>query len=332
MANVTELGTFAAQQFYRQGMGRSLTGEISYLNNISLLQSIFSQNDPARDYLNDDRVLTSVAELIETMSWYQLGTQIGYFSDSEIETPKIPRLISEVVRAHGPDAWAPPFRQIASRFVESALRPFEESISFEDSSALAIFQAAIIAAEQFREPLVVNLTKYLNSSDSSPLQSADPQQVFMALEYYTGPMRDDFTSDALVAGLLRLIDGMDSIISIFPAEIRKNEDNSARRILGTRVVQLLSWRVDLWDERKAFKLTELINLFWQVCEIEAEKHSSTIRLELGDAVQNLRSLLEAWDLWAETDQRSIVTQSQKNQRFASAKEENPPAASAGSTS
>jgi hypothetical protein len=310
MANVTELRTFATQKFYTDGLGRSLSSEISYVNQALLLGAIFSTGK----LTTDDILLPSIAEMIETISWHKIGAAIGYFSEFDPQSESISERVAEFVQSEAAHDWAPPFRQIARRFIQSdpTLR-VDELMPYNDSSALAVFQSALITAEQFREPLVANLTKYLNSSDPlETLKPIDTEQVFASFEYFDERMRTEFDSNVLLAGLLRLIEALSSMMTIFPRKLPTAESNSSRRIVGTRVMQLLSWRLDLWNSRKTEKLNALLDLFWQACRSEAERHSSEFRFSLEESSENLDSLLNAWSAWSESDQSSIITKARRN--------------------
>jgi hypothetical protein len=301
-----------------EGLGRSLSHEISYLNQTFLLTAIFP-NQP-----HSDEFMSSVAEVIETITWHQIGAEIGYFTEPDIETLDLPKRVAEVVHSEEASQWASPFQSIAQRFVRNDIPlRLSELVPYDDPSALAVFQSALTAAEQFREPLIDNLTRYLNSTGPVPdLSPINTEHVFMSFEHYEERMRSNFDSSILAAGLLRLIEALQAILTIFPPEIRTAEDNSARKILGTRVVQLLSWRVDLSNNRKIEKLTALVDLFWQACRSEAEKHPRELSFRIEESAENLRSLLNAWNTWSEPNERvTILKQIILNPASSSSQEE-----------
>jgi hypothetical protein len=270
-----------------------------------MLDAIFeSAQEPRRN----DALLNSVADWIETMQWYGLGVQLGYFDKRQmLETPDI---VFEVARSEATEAWALPFRHIALQFADKELMPAEiDELPGDDPTALAVFQSAMITAELFRDPFVRNLTGYLNASESgSAVEAVEAQEVFAALEYKgVLPHRARNVPEFLVAGMLRLIDAMNAMEAVFPAEIAATKEHPIRTVIGTRVMQLLSWRVDQWKRDKAEKLNNLLHMLWDCCARDSQRYMTDFRVDFAEADADFREKLSAWHTWTQTNGRAFMT-------------------------
>ena len=303
----TDLRIFAAHKFYESGLGRFLPDERKFILDFGMLGAIFEGN---RELGRNDALLNSVADWIETMQWYALGAHVGYFDKRQML--KSPDIVFKVALSEAAaESWALPFRHVALQFAdkESMLGEIDELPS-DDPTALAVFQSAMIAAEQFRDPLVRGLTGYLNASEPGrPVEAVETQQVFDAMEYKGRmlPRRARIMPEFLVAGMLRLIDAVNAMEAIFPAEIAATKEHPIRTVIGTRVMQLLSWRVDQWKPDKAEKLNTLLDVLWDCCARESQRYVTDFRIDFAEADLDFREKLSAWHTWTQVNGLSFMT-------------------------
>jgi hypothetical protein len=306
MESATDLRIFAAHRFYESGLGRFLPDERRFIFDIGMLGAIF---ESAQELKRNDALLNSVADWTETMQWYGLGVQLGYFDKRQtLETPDI---VFNVALSEAAESWALPFRHIALQFADKEFMPAEiDELPSDDPTALAVFQSAMIASEQFRDPFVRSLTGYLNASEAlRPIDVVEAQQVFDALEYKGRmlPRRARNLPAFLVAGMLRLIDAMNAMEAIFPAEIAATKEHPVRTVIGRRVMQLLSWRVDQWKQDKAERLNILLNMLWDCCARESQRYVTDFRIDFAEADMDFREKLSAWHTWTQVNGRSYMT-------------------------
>lgn len=305
MASATDLRMFAAHRFYESGLGRFLPDERRFIFDIGMLGAIF---ESGQELKRNDALLNSVADWIETMQWYGLGVQLGYFDKRQmLETPDI---VFKVARSETAESWALPFRHIALQFADKELMPVEiDELPGDDPTALAVFQSAMIAAEPFRDPFVRSLTGYLNASEPwRPVDVVEAQEVFAAMEYKgVLPRRARNLPEFLVAGILRLIEAMNALEAVFPAEIAAAKEHPIRTAIGTRVMQLLSWRVDQWKPDKAEKLNNLLHVLWDCCARDSQRYAMDFRVDFAEADADFREKLSAWHTWTRINGRSFMT-------------------------
>jgi hypothetical protein len=305
MESATDLRMFAAHRFYESGLGRFLPDERRFIFDIGVMGTTF---ESAQELKRNDALLNSVADWIETMQWYGLGVQLGYFDKRQtLETPDI---VFNVALSEAAESWALPFRHIALQFADKEFMPAEiDELPGDDPTALAVFQSAMIAAEQFRDPFVRSLTGYLNASEPwKPVDVVEAQQVFDAMEYKGMlPRRARNVPAFLVAGMLRLIDAVNAMEAIFPPEIVATKEHPIRTVIGTRVMQLLSWRVDQWKRDKAEKLNNLLDVLWDCCTRESQRYETDFRIDFAEADTDFREKLSAWHTWTQINGRSFMT-------------------------
>src|SRR6202012_1891443 len=121
------------------------------------------------------------------------------------------------------------------------------------------------------------------------------------------PRRARIMPEFLVAGMLRLIDAMNAMEAIFPAGIADTKEHPIRTVIGTRVMQLLSWRVDQWKRDKAEKLNNLLHVLWDCCARDSERYATDFTIDFAEADLDFREKLSAWHTWTQINGRSFMT-------------------------
>jgi hypothetical protein len=261
-------------------------------------------------------------DLVETRAWLALGVQIGYFnyvpslSDETEGLSLVERAGSSPVAR-----WPLWFRQFAAGLQGSNLFPqVEQNLPFNEPSTLGIFQASLILAGDFREPLLVNLQRGLRWPKSQldgkhvDVTAADVFAAIHASPDYpplsqplvqseTVVVMDPTSSMArYIAGFIQLIDLLAAFDHLFP-ELEKRDspavyiqpEDFSRNMLAKATGNILRWRLNLWDEQVVRRLRVLSEVFWDVCEREFHRYPD-LSFQWS-APQSRRELIEMLRRW-----------------------------------
>jgi hypothetical protein len=256
MASADEVRRFVTEQFRRE-----------------LLQSPFER------YTNRsiNEILIEIGERIEDLGWLTVGTRLGYFDEIDMPFDERDRaLVTRVITSYEAVSWPRSFRYLARTFPSRAMSSevelswqYPDKRSEQDSAdGRALFQAVMITAEGFRDPLVRSLQSSLVSQYSildRSSESIDPEQVLRALEEFGS----EPTRESAVAGLIGLMEVIAALDEIFTSDAF----GWPRRALIHDLSLLLYWHLNLEDQRLVRRLEVVSRAFWEVCESEFSKQS-----------------------------------------------------------
>ncbi len=212
-------------------------------------------------------------QYVESRAWLSIGARIGYFDD----VPPLPAEGQIMQLASGPVIlqrvrWTSWFRQFATG-LNTATRGSEilANLEYNDTSSRAIFQAALILAEGFRDPSCISLQKNLQSSESllDGFLPSSADDVLEALR--VSELASNNTTGQCMAGLFRLLQLLSAFESLFPAPAGDNPAGgnlSPRDALARVTANVLQWRLNLRDERVVRRLNTLTAAFFRLCEDE----------------------------------------------------------------
>lgn len=285
---------FATEAFVEKALSRDINAIRAHLASATKLPNLMRQRR-----LSNAEFL--YAQYVESRAWIYIGAHIGYFD----KVPLLPAEGQIMQLASGPVIlervnWPSWFRRFATGLNEPT--PGSEilaDLEFEDASSRAIFQAALILAEGFRDPSCITLQKNLQFSES-------------VLDGFLPPSTDDVlealrvsesaptsTAGQCMAGLFRLLQLLPAFESLFPTpagDSPTGKNLSPRSALARVIANVLQWRLNLWDERAVRRLGALTAAFFRLCEQEFRNAPAEFGISWSEARSRdlLSEMLDRW--------------------------------------
>jgi hypothetical protein len=309
MASAEELRQFATARFLQVGIDTSPDEERAGLWDVyRLAPEEVSSNliDPA---------MRSVGALIEREGWHTLGARLAYLNPPQSIKPDERIIIRKVLDSPEVAVWPRWFRNFATLLLdrESAKRLWADFPDVE-SETVAVFQAAMMVAEELRDPHISMLQSFLQSN--SPLDDqpgmVDAKTVFAHFEH--GPEQNPaFLRQPLaqsVAGLFKLIEVMASFDDLF-ADLGELQfmhstegfkqvfeiypESTGRFAIARATANLVTWRFNLRDQRTVSRLAIVMDAFWDICETQLRQHLQPgVTWSSTGSYDALIAMLERW--------------------------------------
>jgi hypothetical protein len=281
------------------------------------LAAVVAAGSSASDFpLGAELTLLAVGPLVESRGWLEIGRQIGYFD----QIPPFDSVYRELaVRAagfSGEGSWPDWFRNFAAELGKGNVSNLvQEHLSLRDPAILSLFQAAFILADGFGDSLIASLQSSLQLPksvlDNEEAQTSS-KEVFAAIE---GALNDDSDSQASLArcvgGFMQLIDLLGAFDSLFSglddvhgfrvidrrvvSPSQPDAEVRDRLALATTTANLLTWRLNLVDERTVGRLHAVSEVFWDLCEREFARYPNlSIRWSAIESRREMVQMLERW--------------------------------------
>ena len=224
---------------------------------------------------SDSQYLSPVARTVrvERFGWLSLGLALGYFT--------APTEGILFIRGHIRDmfllgqVYAPKrFVSLMSSFLPGTGSPPYAYLPMMDPVLQGKFQAALLASEAFDDPLLVALVEELYNPEISPLDEMIMQfnvgEIYgtLNLDHWTNLTSESAKSSLLLGAMIRLISVLKAFADLFPEisygfDFAGNPDNAR---FGQTVGTILSWRLDLADERIRRRFENLNASFLRLVE------------------------------------------------------------------
>ena len=276
MASADELRRFATAKFLSNGIG-SRTGAwdrdvwIDY------------RDLPDDDFIRiSDFAIRPAGELVEREGWHTLGARLGYLNEREPLPDDDRRVLEKVLSLPATLLWPRWFRSFAGSLLQEQGRDgLWPDVFAIDTERVAVFQAAMVTAEELADPLIADL-QWALQSDFSVLdggqQNPDIGEVFERFESRSGeddPLQIVQSLPQCVAGFFKLIEVMASFDNLF-IDMIETPFTKVRRGDGFNIAQqtanLVTWRFNLRDERTVARLRVVMDAFWHVCDSQLSRY------------------------------------------------------------
>jgi hypothetical protein len=308
MANAEELRKSATKRFLDTELGH---GSDDGWRRWGFFQTIV--RTPAFDDLHDEAV-RATGEFVERAGWRALGAYFGYFDRPETLSDEDRAVLREVLALPQIERWPRWFRRYATILLEMGMPddlPWA-NIQTPDPEAIAVFQSAVVLAEELRDPLVVALQWSIQSANSvldGGLATPDAQTLMAQFERYENEnVRHSLPQS--IAGFFKFIEVAMAFDNLFVADregLLAEEDlsplsaasaiyaESARLSIGRATANLMSWQLNLLDELTVRRLSVVVNAFWKICETHLRHHMTPDESwAASDSRDYLVAMLERW--------------------------------------
>ena len=312
----------AQQAFLETGRGAGLELEAGQAMKVWRLR-LESGHPPGEVLQPMDLLLRSAGALVEAQAWLALGTQVGSF-EKPGPLAEVDRVIVGAGAAYeGEGQWPESVRRFAQQLAAGEAPVRLEWDVPDDAEAGAIVQAAMVLAEGFTENLVAHLQRNLQAEVSildEDRPSVSAEACFEALRQHGDDFEDfiDWKADwpCSVAGFLQLTSLLSAFDSLFPPGVSREEfvrkpstsgasfeleevtdpEDRTRFLVSRAVTNILSWRLDLWDERTYRRLEAVGNAFWDLCRREfQENRDAGMAFSEAESRAEWQRLLTAWE-------------------------------------
>jgi hypothetical protein len=299
------------RRFARERFIQHVAGDDGYDDNRILDILRLTGGDPP---FSIEESLLAVGTLVERRGWLEIGAQIGYFEAVAPLDDEDRKLVAEAAGHSGKGKWPAWFRRFGAELDSRSIsRHLPEGVPVGEPATLAIFQAALILADEFRDPLLASLQRSLQVPQS-PLDEGEAvvsaEEVLEAIA--AASEGDSLTQQSLprcVGGFLSLVDLLAAFDNLFPEledlafiidgkfTVRRETDteNAGRAALSKVTANLLSWRLNLWDETTVRRLLVVSNAFWDLCGREfGQSPEPKPRWSALESRRALVGMLERW--------------------------------------
>lgn len=292
MASADERCRFATDRFLRDGIGRPPSEESTRLWDIYRLVDDESFSRVI------DQAMRSVGALVERQGWQSLGHHLGYLDAPEPLDEEDLKVVRKVLEASEISKWPLWIRSFAANVAYDANpERFWANVPLEET--IAVFQTAMLIADELHDPLISSLQWVLQST-TSPLDEGPEKPgadaVYAQFQNFRSenPTVRRQVRELLaqsVAGLLKLIEVMASFDNLFSnlGESRFRDQvlegehrlkvvfevfpGKANRFAIARATgNLVTWRLNLRDQQTVNRLSVVVDAFWDVCEKQLRQH------------------------------------------------------------
>jgi hypothetical protein len=240
---------------------------------------------------------TRLTACVERFGWLQLGMAVGYFSASSGELRSIEH---EILEAFLPETTYATGHLIAllSSFLGSDRSEFlNPNMPRDDSALQGKFQAALLASEAFDDPLLVALVSEFRNPETSPLDEMiikfDANEIYAAFNDEYLEWESESKYSMFLAAMSRLICVFQAFADLFPESTNENDwflEPTFRQAVGT----LMSWRVDLDDERTNRRLNNLNASFIGLINFTRFSNMDQFDWRMGTTARSTLDLISHW--------------------------------------
>ena len=307
MASAEELRQFATIRFFQDGLGKTSDKRLW---------------DVYRNVLDDgfpeiiEFAMHSVGTLAERYGWQSLGAHLGYMHGPEPLGDDDRLIVRRVLDSPQIAVWPKWFRNFTTFLLEGdGLSRYWANIPDKEPETVAVFQAAMVIAEELRDPLISNLQASLQDSNSgldNQVDGLDVNTLFAQFEEYPDEKPKVQSLAQSVAGFFKLIEVMAAFDNLFADLGRmrlKNEEGTDRLIevfevypesvnrfaVARATANLGTWRLNLREPRTVARLGVVVSAFWDVCETQLWGHLERgVSWSSAGSYDALIAMLERW--------------------------------------
>jgi hypothetical protein len=312
MASAEELRQFATARFLQESVDAAPDEEDSQLWSVyRLVPEEISGN-------LIDSAMRSVGAVVEREGWHSLGARLGYLNDPQPIDDGDRDTIRSVLNSPEVGAWPAWFRNFATLLLAgTSTKGLWSDIPVVEPEMIPVFQAAMVLAGGLRDRYISRLQLFLQGSDS-PLDNqpgkADAEMVFVQFE--NDPEQNPGVGRVIpalpqcVAGFFKLIEIMASFDDLF-ADVGEFEfgntaqgftqvpevypGSAGRFAIARATANLVTWRLNLRDQRTVNRLAVVMDAFWNICELQLRQHLPPgVRWSSTGSYDALIATLERW--------------------------------------